>query len=347
MQFSPHDPSLLLTKKINARYDPSATNGRFTRFMEEVLPDPAVRDYFQRAVGYALTGEANQRAIFLLHGESGTGKSQVLEVLSAVFGDFAATVPGSAFKPRQDSYKGPSDDLHKLKGKRLAIQSELDQGAVLNEGLIKSVTGGDTQTTRELYGKYEDWRPQCTVFLATNYLPRISSSDNAIWKRVKPIKFEQVFVDQDGMPLDPGSADLGAMLAATEPEVILNWVLEGMRSYREHGLRPPEHIRGWLSDYRDETDTVRQFIIEGQEEGVIRTGEGMNTGARELYNAYNSWCQHNHVKPLGSTNFLQRMESSGWQRKRMESGQRWLGVALTGYIKEAQTAPPSNWWQRE
>lgn len=349
MELTPHDPSKLLTKKVNAKYVPGATTGRFTRFVEEVLPDPAVRDYFQRAMGYAMTGEADQRAIFLLHGESGTGKTQTLEAIATVLGDFATTAAGSAFRPRQEGYKGPSEDLHQLKGKRFVIQSELDQGAMLNEGLIKAITGADTQNTRDLYQSSQTWRPEYVVFLATNYLPRVSSSDNAIWKRFKPIKFEQVFIDEAGMPKDPGAANLGRKMAISEPEVILNWLLEGLRKYRQHGLAAPGQIDSWLTSYRDETDTVRQFILEGGEEGTVVIAEGLDAGARELYNTYNAWCLNNHIRPLGSTNFRQRMESSGWKRGRTAKGQRWMGLGLTGFIREAQTPASGrgNWYQRE
>ena len=352
MQLEPHDPLKLCTKVVNASYDPSKTTGRFTEFMEQVLPDPAVRDYFQRAVGYALTGEADQRAIFLMHGESGTGKTQTLEALATVLGDFAATAPGSAFKPRQEGYKGPSEDLHKLKGKRFVIQSELDQGTQLNEGLVKAITGGDTQSTRDLYRSSQEWRPEYVVFMATNYLPRVSSSDNAIWKRFKPIKFEQVFIDGDGMPSDKEAANLGRKMAAAEPEVILNWILEGLAKYREHGLKPPAQVGDWLTAYRDETDSIRQFLIEGEQDGILAVGEGQESGARELYNAYNAWCQDNHIKPFGSTNFRQRMESSGWRTGRTAKGKRWFGVGLANgaWIVGAQRPvgfPDVGWGKRE
>lgn len=349
MQLIPHDPSMMLTKKVNASYVPSATSGRFTRFIEEVLPDPAVRDYFQRALGYALTGEADQRAIFLLHGDSGTGKTQTLEALATVLGDFATSAAGSAFRPRQEGYKGPSEDLHQLKGKRFVIQSELDQGAMLNEGLIKAMTGSDTQNTRELYRPSETWRPEFVAFMATNYLPRVSSSDNAIWKRFKPIKFEQVFIDDSGLPKDRSASNLGVKMAQSEPEVILNWILEGLAKYRERGLEEPEQISRWLTGYRDDTDTVRQFLNEATEDGNIAVGEGLDCGSRELYNAYNAWCLDNHLRPLGSTNFGQRMESNGWVRGKTNKGRRWFKLALTGFLIQAQTpvAGRRDWRQRE
>lgn len=336
-KLGPHDPRHMLTRLVNAPFVPDAKTGRWTEFMEQVMPDPEVRQYLQRVCGYMLTGTLNERIMILVHGESGTGKTQFLEAIKGVLGDFAGVAPASAFQPRVAGYKGPSEDLHKLKGKRFVIQSELDAGSKLNESLVKSIIGGDTQTTRPLYGDPVDWNPEYTVFLATNYLPRISSSDNAIWNRVKPVKFEQVFIDGSGQALDPDSRNIGRKMAQEEPEVILNWLLEGLAAYREHGLEEPEKVKAWLNEYREEVDTTRQFINEAPEEGRILVEPGQKVASRELYKAYVAWCQDNSIMPLGSKTFSERMASNGFERKHVKTGSQWEGIGLVGWIKDAQT----------
>lgn len=343
-KLQPSNPEDLLTRKMNTFFDDTAGEGRWGRFMEEVLPDPQVRDYFQRAIGYMATGEADKRVLFVLNGETGTGKTQVLEAIRTVMGDFGAVAAASTFKPRAETNHGPTDALHKLRGKRFVVQSEFDQGAQLNESLVKSVTGGDTQSTRPLYGKEVEWRPEYVMFLATNYLPRISSSDNAIWSRVKPIRFTQRFVDAHGMPLRPEDAGLGAKLAESEPHIILNWILEGIRKYRERGLAEPEAISDWTQEYRDEVDTARQFLTEAAEEGRITVAEGAQVSVRDLYRVYVAWTQDNFIKPVASRTFVQRLESSGWERKRSNRGIMWQGIGVTGYMIESQTAAGRGNW---
>lgn len=336
-ELEPHDPKNMLTRLVNANYDKDAKTGRWTEFMEQVLPDQQVREYLQRACGYMLTGSLDERCMFLIHGESGTGKTQFLEAIYAVLGDFAGIAPATAFQPRSAGYKGPSEDLHKLMGKRFVIQSELDAGSRLNESLVKSITGGDTQSTRELYGELVDWQPEYTVFLATNYLPRISSSDNAIWNRVKPIKFEQVFVNSYGEAIDPKARNLGRKMAAQEPEVILNWLLEGLRMYQERGLDDPAQVREWLNGYREDVDTVRQFLNEGPTEDRIEIAEKAQVKVRDLYKAFLAFCVDNGITPLGSKSFTERMMSAGWKKEKREKGIMWQGIGLKGFIAEAQT----------
>lgn len=330
----PHDPHLMLTKKLNARFNPEAGTGRWGTFMEQVLPDAGVRGFLQRAFGYALLGTADQRAMFLLHGDSGSGKSQVLEGVAKVFGDFSSSISQKTFQPMTDN--GLSDSLHKLIGARLGMQSELNKNAILNEGLIKSMTGGDTISTRPLYGEYRDWKPQAVIFVATNFLPQISSSDNAIWKRIKPIKFDQCFVDDDGNPLDRTAAGLGVRIATEEPECVLNWLLEGVAAFREEGLSQPEQVRSWSQAYRHDTDTVRQFLVEGQTEGRIKVEGGLECQFRELHRAYVSWCGDNHLKPVRSREFNDSMEAAGFRRRERERGVMWQGVGLVGFLASAQ-----------
>lgn len=328
LELLPHDPKMMLTRKMNASFMPDAPRGRWHRFVEEVLPDQQVREYVQRTCGYMLTGKMTERVLMLLYGESGTGKTQFLEALRDTLGDFAGVAQQSTFQPRTAGYKGPSEDLHKLMGKRFVMQSELDAGTRFNEPLVKSIVGGDTQSTRPLYGAPVDWQPEYTVFLATNHLPRISSAENAIWNRVKPIKFEQVFIDDHGQALNPLDKNLGRRMAAQAPEEILNWMLEGLKMYQEQGLNEPERVSMWQKEYREDVDTARQFINEAEDHDRITLTESGNAPVREVYKAYLGWAADNGVSPLGMRAFGDRLESMGFQRARTNKTRNWQGIQI-------------------
>lgn len=339
-ELKPHDHRNMLTKKINAKYDPQAKEGRFTRFMEEVLPDQEVREYLQRVCGYALTGQADERVLVQLYGPSGTGKSQFTKAVFTVMGDFAKRASESAFQSRPTSYKGPSEDLHNLMGSRFAMLPELDEGFRLNVSLIKSLTGGDSMTTRQLYGQEVTWRPEYTIFMITNHLPRVSAGEDAYWNRVKPILFDQVFVDSNGEALQRDCRNLGEKMAAEEPEVILNWLLEGLKSYRERGLDAPQQVAQWRDNYRDDVDSVRQFINEAPDEGRIELGEGKTATVREMHRAYAAWCADNSIPALGMRKFNERMEMNGQLKHRRSGGVTWIGLGVAGWLAENQQPNP-------
>jgi putative DNA primase/helicase len=336
-ELHPFDPSRYITKKLNTAFNPDATDERLDKFLAGVMPDQEVRDYVGRCAAATLFGRADERIIMFLYGESGTGKSAFLEMLVKLFGDYAAVADEATFKPDPYDGRGPTDRLHKLKGSRLVKMSELQEGAVLNQSLIKNVTGMDTQSTRPLYGKLVEWKVQYVAWLATNHLPRLSSNDGAIWKRVKPIHFPNQFVDPDtGEVLNSADKDIGSQLARDAGPAILNWLLGHLADYLANGLQEPAAIGQWLRKYRDETDTTRQFVAEAAEADQIVVAETVDSGVRELYRAYVAWCTDNQVKPVASNNFTTRMESNGWKRERREKGTRWVGIGLKGMIAQAQ-----------
>lgn len=345
-QLTDFDPNLKLTKKIKAVYDPEATGPRTQAFLSQIQPDPEVLAYMQRLVGYTVLGNSDERVLPIVHGLSGSGKSAFLEMLYYVLADFAAVTDPSTLMPQPDNYQGPSEKLHSLIGTRFVKMSELPENASLNQALVKSITGSDTQKTRPLYGQLQEWQVEYVVWMATNNLPKITSTDGAIWKRVKPIHFPNVFVNEDGsVASGAGDKDIGRQLARDEAPFILNWILQGITEYLDKGLDEPAQIGAWLLSYRDDMDTTRQFMAQAQENGQLKVDEGQTVGARDLYKVYMAWAQDNHVKfPLSINTFKQRMQVNGYEQVKGASGMVWKGIGICGFIGQAQTSAQGNQW---
>lgn len=320
-----HDPKLLLTKKLGIVYDKDAKSQRWDSFLAQVLPGQDIRGYIQRAAGLTLLGNADERALFLLHGKSGTGKSQFIRVMELLFGDFAETATAATFNATSKTVT-LTNDLNDLRGKRFVSLSELDQDEKLNESLVKRLTGGDTAKSRGMYQENRQWRVEFMMWMATNYLPRLSSDDNAIWKRVKPIEFPTEVAN-----LGPEVRGLAESIFAEESSGILNWLLEGVRMYQEHGLDDLKQITEAVATYRRDVDSVAQFIDTAAEEGLIVQEQAAQMPSRTLHTMYQGWCQGNGVRWLGERRFCQRMESLGFERKRTNTGTVWLGVGTGGY----------------
>lgn len=334
-QLQPHSPEHMLTQKLGCAYDPNADGTRWREFIEQVLPDAETRGFLQRAMGYTMTGAADQRVMFVVHGETGSGKTATLEAIRYALGTFSAVADEATLLPRKDE-SAPADKLHKLRGKRFVKISETTQGNSLNEQLIKSITGMDTQCTRPLYGQLEEWEVKFTIWLATNHLPHISASDNAVWRRIKPIHFPNTFVDDNGNPLRREDAGLGKKLGTQHASAILNWLLEGLDEYNRIGLAQPESVGKAVESYRDEVDSTRVFMREAAEEGRIAVGDGFECGSMDLYRSYVAWCGDNHAKAVSNRAFTQRMEASGWRKVKRTQAAMWQGVKLSGFLGAAQ-----------
>lgn len=319
-KFHEHNSLDLLTKKMNVGYDPAAEAPRWQQYLAEVLPDPEMRDFLQRAVGYTMTGEPVERALFVLHGPGGTGKSRFIETLTTLFGTYGTTAADSLFRSKRDQPSGVTNDLNDLKGARLASVSELDSGVRMDEALVKRLTGFDTITSRGLYEENQTWRPQCGIWLATNHHFRIQSDDNAIWKRIKVVPFTQEISSENEDP-----HILKKLLA--ERNGIFNWMMEGLQKYRERGLALPEGAQDALRKYKSEQDPVLQFMEEMLDEARLFQGDGKDDFIEKthLFKLYVSWSKDQGELPLGKTRFNRRMESLGYEEFK-RSRMFWRGL---------------------
>lgn len=320
-----HDPKQLLTKQLHLKYDKDATCPQWTTLLEQLLPDGDMRGYLQRAAGHTLLGDAQERALFLLHGDPGTGKSQVVRVLELMFGDYAETANATTFN-EQSKRASITNDLNDLRGKRFVSVAELDEGERLNEALIKRLTGGDTAKSRGLYQENSSWDVEFSLWMVTNFLPRLNSDDAAMWKRVKPIHFKHV-VGSDGAEVKK----IGEKIFFEEASGILNWLLEGVRLYQEHGLDDLEQITAAVAQYRRDVDTVAQFVDAATDEHTVIRDKSASMPSRNLHAMYSDWCQRNGTRALGERRFCQRMESLGFERKRAAGGMVWLGIGTGNY----------------
>lgn len=293
-----HDAYDLLTLSAQANYDPDAACPYFIKYIHDAMPNEEIRNYVQRAVGYSLLGNPVERAMFLLHGPSGTGKSVFTDTMTYMFGGYGVTAPSSTFKLKKQ--EGGTFDLHRLRGKRFITTSEMPEGAQLDEELVKRFTGGDVIPSRGLYEKYVEWRPQGAVWIATNFLPRLNGDDNAIWRRVRTIPMNNEVVEE--------IKGLSKQLQQ-ESDGILNWALEGLREYRRIGLAEPESIILDIADYRTTTDSVASWLLYGIEEGLLVLDETAKLPMMTLYSLYVTGCQDAGLTHLGKIRFSKRIDS--------------------------------------
>jgi putative DNA primase/helicase len=341
-EMRPHDPSFMMTQMMGASFDPEAQCPRFDDFMARVLPDEDMRRYVQRALGYTLLGEADQRCLFLIHGPSGTGKSTLMEIMEMVFGDYGMAAPTGTFRAGgRDG--GPLNDLHTIRGCRFVSTSETNERTAYDEDLLKRLTGRDAIQSRELYQKFQSWRPQCTIWLATNHAPRFNSDDDAIWRRAKMVPFTTVLT---------GSGEIfgyAEKVLAQELDGIFNWLLAGLHDFQAFGLEEPGEVQDAATDLRMQSDPVARFVDDKLSDGVLVRGGGQIRTV-ELYTMYLEWNRATGERALGSRRFANRLQSNFPDVNLIkENGavswdgiQRGTGVSILGSI-----VPTGSWFPRD
>lgn len=298
-ELKPHDPDQLITLRIEHSFDPTATAPRWLRFQREVTAgDEELESYKQKAYGQALLGVQPEQKAFFHLGDGANGKSVELETLKDVLGPYATTIPGEAFLKSAKS--DPRNTFARLPGVRFAIGSEMDEQQPLAEGVIKSLTGGEELTARKLYRDEFTFRPMCTLFIATNHLPRVNGSDHGIRRRLVTIPFPVTFAASDQDP------HLRTDLIC-EAQGIINWLFVGLTRYRTEGLRAPKAVRDATSRFWSQADSVGEWL-----QSDTTSGDDDRITAEDAYTSYRSFCSKAGITPFGRTKFGIRLSELGF-----------------------------------
>src|SRR5262249_47496846 len=136
--------------------------------------------FFQRLAGYFLTGNVAERVLPICWGEGANGKTTIFNTLMATLGpDYAMpAMRDLLLVKRVDTH--PTDQAA-LFGKRLVVSMESGQGRRVDEDLVKHLTGTDRITARRMREDPWSFDPTHTLVLATNHMPDIRGTDDAIW----------------------------------------------------------------------------------------------------------------------------------------------------------------------
>lgn len=262
-KLEPHDPDLNLTMITRAEYiediDPL-----WSEFIEEILPDEQIRRYLQRLVGVSLLGEVLLHTLPILQGSGANGKSTMMNAMIYALGSYGYMADSNLLMTGAGDAHAASPATMALRGRRLVVTSETEDGKKLASAFVKQITGGDLLTARALYKGEVSWKPTHSAFMLTNHMPVVDGSDKALFRRLKVVPFS-VIVPPDKM--DPELPNKLERLC----DSILSWAVAGLKDYRENGIQEPAVVTGATDDYRGENDALSTFVSDNLEFGVGTT----------------------------------------------------------------------------
>lgn len=307
-----HRRNDLMTYVCDVEYDAQATAPRWLKFLEEIIRDPEVRAFLQKAIGYSLTGDTREHVFFICHGSGANGKSVFFETILRMLGGLAIKCPSETIAKYRST--GIPNDVARLAGKRLAAAVELEDGFHLAESRVKEIVGGDTITARFMRGEWFDFRPICKLWIASNYRPKIKGADYGMWRRVRLIPFE--------VTIEKPDRSLSEKLAGELPG-ILRWAVEGCRLWQADGLEPPAKVRVATSSYRTTEDLIGRFIdeecVRGQSEMVSKS---------DFYQAFMMWCLEAGEDLPAKRKLGARLIDLGIGENRTGTARSWKGIGL-------------------
>lgn len=286
------------------------------RFLLAIMGgDEELVSFLQRAVGYSLSGSIQEQKMFICYGKGANGKSTFMDTISYILGDYATTTPVDTFVNRREG--SIPNDLAALAGVRLVTCSEGTEGGVLEEGLIKLVTGGDPIAARFLGKEFFHFIPAFKLWFLTNHKPIIKGSDEGVWRRPLLIPFTVT------IPKEQRNRDLPQILRR-EACGVMQWALEGLKEWRRIGLAPPVVVTDATEAYREEMDVLADFLSDccDVDENGVQASRASN---KEVYARYCTWAKEQGLR---------------------QQSHRWLSRSLVdrGYVQDPSRKEGQRWW---
>lgn len=249
--------------------------------------DPDMVAWLQRLAGMVVCGQVLEHRLIVIYGPSRTGKSTFLQVLTRLLGSMAVTLPAAMISSRRPMF---STELEyrkaDLRGARLAAAYESEDGGILDEAAVKTLTSSDPITARVIRQEPITFTPSHTTILATNQRPNVISDDDAIWNRLVLVPFSRP------CPPDRQDRHLVDRLIGSEGPGILAWAARGAAAYLADGLGTCAAVEAATGEYRQEQDLVGRFLSECC---LVRPGVRVAQG--DLMACWESWCQQQRIRP--------------------------------------------------
>lgn len=295
-------PDLYITKRAPVAYTPGLRNVRWEQFLEFATGgDKEYQDWLQRAAGYSLTGLSKYDLMFLVYGPAGSGKNTFVEALVKCLGTQQYAWPfDSSILASGDGQSSGSDLYHwaELRGRRLVWVDELPDSERLKENSVKKLTGSEEISARSPGERPFTFKGQAKLWISTNHRPIIT--DDAMWRRIRPIPFTYV----------PENPDPDLKEYIFDPEgalpAVMSWAVEGAIKMLGSSSRD---ALGWCSVvseaaeiYRKNEDRIGIFLDEETIES-----DGATTPIKSLYSIYRIWAEERGEKPMSQTAFQRKM----------------------------------------
>ena len=265
--------------------------------------DQVLIEYVQNICGLAAIGKVEVEALIIAYGCGRNGKSTFWNSISRVLGLYSGNV--SADTLTFGCRRNVKPEMAEVKGKRLLIAAEMQEGARLNDSTVKQLCSTDDIFAEKKYKDPFSFSPSHSLVLYTNHLPRVSASDDGIWRRLIVIPFNAKI---------EGKSDIknyGDYLYQNAGESILAWIIEGAKRVIDLGYKfpVPAVVQKAIDDYRAQNDWFGNFLDE-----KCDVGDGFKESSSTLYQAYRNHCIDCNEYVRNTADFYLALENAGFKR---------------------------------
>ena len=312
-----HSPSDYITKITSV--SPSNKGEQLWRDSLDLIfcKNQELIEYVQMICGLAAIGKVYVEALIIAYGDGRNGKSTFWNAVSRVLGLYSGNI--SADTLTVGCRRNITPELAEVKGKRLLIAAEMQEGARLNDSTVKQLCSTDDVFAEKKYKDPFSFTPCHTLVLYTNHLPKVSASDDGIWRRLIVIPFDAKIEGQSDIK------NYGEYLYNNAGESIMAWIIEGAQKViaLEYNIPVPACVQKAIDESRAQNDWFGHFLDDKCElDASFRESSGA------LYQAYRNYSIDTNEYVRSTADFYFALEKAGFDRIVRDGRRYFAGLRL-------------------
>lgn len=313
----PHDPEHFHTRITNVAPSDEGM-AIWLDFLKLITcGDKELEEYLQITSGEELVGRIYNENMRIKVGQGSNGKSTYTNSKLRVIGSYGGQISAETLTTGNKS--GKNWEIAELRGKRLIVASELEEGMRLNTAFVKKICSTDPILGEKKHKDPFTFLPSHTVVLYTNHLPKVGSIDKGTWRRLTVIPFNATITG------DSDIKNYTDYLYEHCGGAILKWMIEGARRFidAQFHIRVPNCVSSAVENYHSENDWVSAFLEECCEQG-----DAYAIKAGELYQFYRSYCESIGEFKRSPQEFKAAIISFGFKWHKYKTGAVYGGLRL-------------------
>ncbi len=266
--------------------------------------DQDLIQYAQEISGLMAIGKVYVEALVIAYGDGRNGKSTYWNSIARVLGTYCGGISADALTANCKRNIRP--EMAELKGKRMVIAAEMEEGVRLSTSVLKQICSTDEVGGEKKYKAPFQFVPSHTIVLYTNHLPRVGASDEGTWRRLIVIPFTAQFTGKSEVK------NYTDYLVEKAGPAILQWIIEGAQRVieKDYHLDPPQCVREAIEKYRGQNDWLHHFLDD-----CCELAPGFQEKSGELYGAYRAYCQQMNEYTRSTSDFYAALENAGRRTK--------------------------------
>jgi len=258
-------PEDKISKCTNLPYIPYNENDKNVQeilaFFRSIMEDDDMYNYLLDVFTGCLQGDNPEEKFHICTGGGGNGKSISFYITQKGFGEYSCILPITILTNKRPPSSAPSPELALSKGCRVGFMQEGEDDDTLYMAHLKELTSNtDKLKHRTLYAEPVEWYSQLKLFMATNHLPKASTFDGGVKRRLVLLPFDMSFVDNPTMPHERKiDRSIKNKIAIWAP-YFMGILIHRFKTYKTKNLVMPKRASQFTAEYEKECDLYAEFI---------------------------------------------------------------------------------------